>query len=252
MSLTVTKRDMSPIITSKSSTAFIMRISRQKFPSSSLNWDSTFLPISVLRICNASFSAKIATTTVWVDMEASNYVDATLDIYRRALKIYPNVGICLQAYLYRTKKDLADLLPLRPSIRLVKGAYKEPDAIAFPKKADVDENYFTLAQGHAHRPLGGELSARGIWHSRRAAHPPNQRFCRGRRVSPSTTSRCKCSTAFSAPNRNASRSKVAAPLSSSLMEPTGIPGLSAGSRSAPRTSGSCSEMFLLLRVSKGR
>ncbi|MGB9433166.1 MAG: proline dehydrogenase family protein [Candidatus Acidiferrum sp.] len=86
-------------------------------------------------------------TTVWVDMEASNYVDATLDIYRRALKIYPNVGICLQAYLYRTKKDLADLLPLRPSIRLVKGAYKEPDAIAFPKKADVDENYFTLAKG---------------------------------------------------------------------------------------------------------
>ena len=85
-------------------------------------------------------------TTVWVDMEASNYVDVTLDIYRRALKIYPNVGICLQAYLYRTKKDLADLLPLRPSIRLVKGAYKESDAIAFPKKADVDENYFTLAK----------------------------------------------------------------------------------------------------------
>ena len=87
------------------------------------------------------------TTTVWVDMEASNYVDATLDIYRRALKIYPNVGICLQAYLYRTRKDLADLLPFRPSIRLVKGAYKEPDAIAYPKKADVDENYFTLAKG---------------------------------------------------------------------------------------------------------
>jgi len=86
-------------------------------------------------------------TTVWVDMEASNYVDATLDIYRRALKIYPNVGICLQAYLYRTRKDLADLLPFRPSIRLVKGAYKEPDAIAYPKKADVDENYFTLAKG---------------------------------------------------------------------------------------------------------
>jgi proline dehydrogenase len=84
--------------------------------------------------------------TVWVDMEASNYVDATLDIYRRALKNHPNVGICLQAYLYRTKKDLADLLPLRPSIRLVKGAYKEPASLAFPKKSDVDENYFALAQ----------------------------------------------------------------------------------------------------------
>ena len=79
-------------------------------------------------------------------MEASNYVDATLDIYKRALKNYPNVGICLQAYLYRTKKDLADLLPLRPSIRLVKGAYKELPTVAFPKKSDVDENYFALAQ----------------------------------------------------------------------------------------------------------
>jgi len=84
--------------------------------------------------------------TVWVDMEAGNYVDATLDIYKRALKTYPNAGICLQAYLYRTKKDLSDLLPLRPSIRLVKGAYKEPPSIAFPKKSDVDENYFALAQ----------------------------------------------------------------------------------------------------------
>jgi proline dehydrogenase len=83
---------------------------------------------------------------VWVDMEASNYVDATLDIYRRALKNHPNVGICLQSYLFRTKKDLADLLSLRPSIRLVKGAYKESSEVAFPKKADVDENYFALAQ----------------------------------------------------------------------------------------------------------
>jgi proline dehydrogenase len=83
---------------------------------------------------------------VWVDMEASNYVDATLEIYRRALQRYPNVGICLQAYLYRTKNDLDGLLPLRPSIRVVKGAYKEPPSIAYPKKPDVDENYFALAK----------------------------------------------------------------------------------------------------------
>src|SRR3989442_5650444 len=68
---------------------------------------------------------------VWVDMEASNYVDATLDLYRRALKTHPNVGICLQAYLHRTEDDLAKLLPLRPSIRLVKGAYNKPPEIAF-------------------------------------------------------------------------------------------------------------------------
>jgi proline dehydrogenase len=83
---------------------------------------------------------------VWVDMESSNYVNATLDIYKRVLKIHPNTGICLQSYLYRTKKDLADLFPLRPSIRLVKGAYSEPGDIAFPKKSDVDKNYLVLAQ----------------------------------------------------------------------------------------------------------
>lgn len=87
-----------------------------------------------------------AKAIVWVDMEASNYVDVTLELYRRALRKYPNVGICLQAYLYRTKKDLAELLPLRPSIRMVKGAYKEPTSIAYPKKSDVDQNYFALAQ----------------------------------------------------------------------------------------------------------
>ena len=83
---------------------------------------------------------------VWVDMEASNYVDATLQIYRRALAKYPNVGLCLQSYLYRTKKDLADLLPMKPSIRLVKGAYKEPPEVAFPRKLDVDASYFSLAK----------------------------------------------------------------------------------------------------------
>jgi proline dehydrogenase len=69
-----------------------------------------------------------------------------LDIYKRALRNHPNVGICLQAYLYRTRKDLADLLPLSPSVRLVKGAYNEPATVALPKKADVDEGYFVLAQ----------------------------------------------------------------------------------------------------------
>jgi len=83
---------------------------------------------------------------VWVDMEASNYVDPTLDLYRRALAEHSNVGVCLQAYLHRTAEDLARLLPMRPSIRLVKGAYNEPPEIAFPRKQDVDENYFELGK----------------------------------------------------------------------------------------------------------
>jgi proline dehydrogenase len=95
---------------------------------------------------NAIISRAPKNSIVWVDMEASNYVDATLDLYRRALQAHPNVGICLQAYLHRTKDDLAKLLPLRPSIRLVKGAYNEPPEIAFSRKRDVDENYFALAK----------------------------------------------------------------------------------------------------------
>src|SRR5258708_178508 len=83
---------------------------------------------------------------VWIDMEASNYVDVTLDLYRRALRAYPNVGVCLQAYLRRTKDDLAKLLPMRPSIRLVKGAYSELPETAFPRKQDVDEHYFVLCK----------------------------------------------------------------------------------------------------------
>src|SRR5215831_15193332 len=76
---------------------------------------------------------------VWIDMESSPYVDPTIELFRRARERSPLVGIALQAYLYRTEKDIEALLPLGAAIRLVKGAYLEPADIAFPKKADVDE-----------------------------------------------------------------------------------------------------------------
>ncbi|MGH9398705.1 MAG: proline dehydrogenase family protein [Terriglobia bacterium] len=85
-------------------------------------------------------------TMVWIDMEASQYVDVTLDLYRRARTAFPNVGVCLQAYLYRTARDLASMIPLGPAIRLVKGAYSEPPDRAFARKRAVDENYFALAK----------------------------------------------------------------------------------------------------------
>lgn len=81
----------------------------------------------------------------WVDMEQSSYVDTTLDIVRRLKEDVPGVGVCLQAYLHRTRADLADLTARGIGVRLVKGAYMEPPAVAMPRKADVDENYFTLA-----------------------------------------------------------------------------------------------------------
>jgi proline dehydrogenase len=82
-----------------------------------------------------------------IDMEESARVDATLRIYRQLREAgHDNVGTVLQAYLYRTQDDLTDLLPLSPNLRLVKGAYLEPAEIAFPKKADVDDNYVKLAE----------------------------------------------------------------------------------------------------------
>jgi proline dehydrogenase len=83
---------------------------------------------------------------MWIDMESSDYVDRTLEQYRNARSQSPRVGVCLQAYLRRTAADLESLLPLGPAIRLVKGAYKEPREIAFPRKADVDESFFALAE----------------------------------------------------------------------------------------------------------
>ncbi len=83
--------------------------------------------------------------TVWVDMEGSESTQRTIDVFRHALASHRNVGLCLQAYLRRTERDLDDLLPHTSAIRLVKGAYSEPPNIAFPRKRDVDYAYHRLA-----------------------------------------------------------------------------------------------------------
>jgi proline dehydrogenase len=95
---------------------------------------------------------------VWIDMEQHRYVDATLDVYKRVLAEFPNLGVCLQAYLYRTPKDLASIIPLGGGVRLVKGAYKEPADVAYPQKSDVDAQYFTLAK----QMIGPEARASGF------------------------------------------------------------------------------------------
>lgn len=79
--------------------------------------------------------------TVEMDMEASAYTDATLDIFEAVQRQFQNCGLAIQAYLFRTAGDLARLAPLRAKIRLVKGAYREPSKIAFQKKTDVDANF---------------------------------------------------------------------------------------------------------------
>ncbi|MEO5897977.1 MAG: proline dehydrogenase family protein [Vicinamibacterales bacterium] len=81
---------------------------------------------------------------LWLDMESSPYVDPTLDLYRYARAKTPKVGIAIQAYLYRTERDVDSLVPLGSAIRIVKGAYLEPPELAFPKKSDVDESFYKL------------------------------------------------------------------------------------------------------------
>jgi proline dehydrogenase len=90
--------------------------------------------------------ARTQRTFLWIDMEQHTYVDPTLQIYRTLLAEFPNVGVCLQAYLYRTADDLTSLMPLGGGVRLVKGAYREPANVAYPHKRDVDANYLALAR----------------------------------------------------------------------------------------------------------
>ena len=101
----------------------------------------------------AERSAQIA-RTVWIDMESVGYVDGTLDIYESLLVDGHDVGLCMQAYLRRTWDDVQRLLPNRPSIRLVKGAYRESPEHVFTDHAVIDEAYLRLALHLAGDPEG--------------------------------------------------------------------------------------------------
>ncbi len=95
---------------------------------------------------------------VVIDMESSRLVDATLALYERLLAAHPGSGICLQAYLHRTAADLQRLLPMRPFVRLVKGAYQESPDIAYHSGREVDASYVTLATTMLHAiAAGGEV-----------------------------------------------------------------------------------------------
>lgn len=84
-------------------------------------------------------------TWAWIDMEGSPYVEGTIAFFERARASHENVGLCLQAYLHRTPTDVQRLLPLRPAIRLVKGAYDEPASIAYRRGREVDAAYLAIA-----------------------------------------------------------------------------------------------------------
>jgi len=94
-------------------------------------------------------------TFIRIDMESSEYVDRTLDIFYRLFETYQNVGVVLQACLYRSAQDLERLIVAKARVRLVKGAYLEPASVAFQQKADVDANFVKLTEmllADAHYP----------------------------------------------------------------------------------------------------
>jgi len=100
---------------------------------------------------------------VRVDMEGSAYTDSTLRVFSALRKVHTNVGIVIQAYLFRSDKDIRDVLQLKSRVRLCKGAYKEPPEISFKKKSDTDRNYINLMK---------VLLKSGIYHGI-ATHDPN-------------------------------------------------------------------------------
>ncbi len=90
---------------------------------------------------------------VCIDMEGSPYTEQTVELTLRMHQQYEHVGTVIQSYLYRSKKDIEQLIEQGVRVRLVKGAYKEPQAIAFQEKSEVDRNYvdlmkLLLAQGN--------------------------------------------------------------------------------------------------------
>ena len=95
---------------------------------------------------NIAEKAEKLNNSVFIDIEDSSYVDNTINFYKKIKEKYGNVGLCLQAYLYRTMDDIKAIAEINPWIRLVKGAYKESPKIAFKKLTDVNKNYFQISQ----------------------------------------------------------------------------------------------------------
>lgn len=112
-----------------------------KMTSLGLDIDEKLVRENMTRILETAEKHQIMVT---IDMEDETRCQKTLDIFKEFRLRYSNVSTVIQAYLYRSESDLDELNPLRPFLRLVKGAYKESPKVAFPDKSDVDQNYKTL------------------------------------------------------------------------------------------------------------
>ncbi|MEH7517051.1 proline dehydrogenase [Priestia megaterium] len=118
-----------------------------------LDIDSNFCLENMRRILE---TAKKYNNFVRIDMEDYLHCQISLDMYKELRKEFDNVGIVIQAYLYRTEQDMNDLHQYQANLRLVKGAYKESPEVSFPEKKDVDENYKKIIKMHL---LNGHYTA---------------------------------------------------------------------------------------------
>ncbi|MEC1732506.1 proline dehydrogenase PutB [Bacillus mojavensis] len=109
-----------------------------KMTSLGLDIDMDLVYENMTKIVQTAEKHKVMVT---IDMEDEVRCQKTLDIFKDFRRKYEYVSTVLQAYLYRTENDIDDLDSLKPFLRLVKGAYKESEKVAFPEKSDVDENY---------------------------------------------------------------------------------------------------------------
>lgn len=124
--------------------------------------------------------AKEHNNFVRIDIEDSKVVDITFDIFKRVFEKYGtnHVGLVVQSYLYRTEKDVEEFGKMGASLRIVKGAYKEPKEVAFPLKKDVDDNYNKIVALHL---KNGQRTAIAS-HDERIIEE-TKRFCRNNNVS---------------------------------------------------------------------
>jgi len=106
-----------------------------------LAFDPDLARVTLDRLAESAASLGL---TVTIDMEDSTYTEETIEIYADAQPRHGNLGLALQAYLYRTSTDLLRLMPLGGHLRLCKGAYVEPEAVAFQSASEVDAAFARL------------------------------------------------------------------------------------------------------------
>jgi proline dehydrogenase len=116
-------------------------------------------PVSRANLERVAAKGLAVRALVWVDMESSAYTDRTLELYRSLRPSHSNLACVVQSYLRRTARDVERLIELGATVRLCKGAYREPPDLAFPDKRDVDLSYAQLVD----RLLSADALARGVY-----------------------------------------------------------------------------------------